>query len=107
VIDPADARKVDIALPTIVASTGSWGVCGCHWLPDVDGRPAVWLTVVSEHEREMLEREAWLPSQVTMMLMRQNVPYAVTRHLRVFVDSLEGQRRLLADATDPDETHRG
>jgi hypothetical protein len=25
----------------------------------------------------------------------------------VFVDSLEGQRRLLADATDPDETHRG
>jgi hypothetical protein len=49
VIDPADARKVDIALPTIVASTGSWGVCACHWLPDVDGRPAVWLTVVSEH----------------------------------------------------------
>jgi hypothetical protein len=39
-----------------------------------------------------------------MMLMRQNVPYAVTRQLRVFVDSLEGQRRLLAEATDPDET---
>ena len=97
-IDPADAREVDLALPTIVASTGSWGVCECHWLPDVDGRPAVWLTVVTENERETLEREAWLTSQVTMMLTRQNVPYAVTRRLRVFVDSMEGQRRLLDEA---------
>jgi hypothetical protein len=97
VIDPGDARKMDIALPTIVASTGSWGVCACHWLPDVDGGPAMWLTVTTERERQLLESEAWVASQVTMMLMRQNVPYEVTRRMRVFVDSLEGQRQLLGD----------
>lgn len=96
-IDPADARKVETALPMIVASTGSWGVRACHWLPDVDGGPAVWLTTGTERERASLEGAAWLATQVTTMLMRQGVPYEVTRRLRVFVDSLEGERRLLAD----------
>ena len=96
-ISPDDARKVDIALPTIVASIGAWGVCACHWLPDVDGRPAVWLTVPTELERVQLEAEPWVSSQVTMLLMRQNVPYDVTRRMRVFVDSLEGQRQLLSE----------
>jgi hypothetical protein len=97
VTDPAVARAVEAALPTIVASTGSWGVRECHWLPDLDGRPAVWLTTGTERERRAIERTGWLSAQVAMMLMRQGVPYDVTRRLRVFVDSLEGQRRLLND----------
>jgi hypothetical protein len=97
VIHPADARKVDTALPVIVASTGSWGVRACHWLPDVEGGPAVWLTTGTEQERASLEGAAWLSTQVTMMLMRQGVPHDVTQQLRVFVNSLEGERRLLAD----------
>ena len=96
-IVPADARKVDIALPTIAVSTASWGVRACHWLPDVQGGPAVWLTTGTERERVSLESAVWLRSQVTMMLMRQGVPHEVTQQLRVFVDSLEGQRRMLTD----------
>ena len=100
VIDPAEARKVDVALPTIVASTAPWGVRACHWLPDIEGGPAVWLTVATDLEKDQLERAAWLASQVTMMLTRQSVSYDVTRRLRVFVDSLEGQSRLLAAGED-------
>ncbi len=94
VIDPTVARALDVALPTIVASTGSWGVRACHWLPDVDGRPALWLTTGTEQERRSLERAPWLTSQVTMMLMRQGVPYHLTRTVRVFVDSHEALRML-------------
>jgi hypothetical protein len=97
VIDPDDARKVDIALPTMVLSIGAWGVVASHWLPDVDGNPAVWLTVPTELQRVQLEAEPWVTSQVTMLLMRQNVPYHLTRRMRVFVDSLEGQRELLEE----------
>lgn len=102
VIAPDDARKVDIALPTIVASIGAWGVVAAHWLPDVDGNPAVWLTVPTEIQRVQLEAQPWVASQVTMLLMRQNVPYDVTRRMRVFVDSLERQRELLAEHEELD-----
>jgi len=97
--DPQVARAADIALPLIQTSTASWGVRTCHWLPERDGRPALWLTTGTEAQRLALEGQVWLSSQVTMMLTRQGMPYDAMRGLRVFVDSLEGQRRLLTDDT--------
>jgi hypothetical protein len=97
VTDPSISRAVDFALPTIVASTASWGVGACHWLPDRDGTPVLFLTTATEAQRLALESAVWLPSQVGMMLSRQGVSYATVRGLRIFVESVEGQQRLLSD----------
>jgi hypothetical protein len=96
VTDPRISRAVDFAVPTIKASTAAWGVRECHWLPDRDGTPALWLTTGTEAQRAALEASAWLSSQVAMMLSRQGVPYEVVKVVRIFIDSAEGQRDLLA-----------
>jgi hypothetical protein len=100
VTDPYVAKAADHALPAIVASTAAWGVQACHWLPERDGTPALWLTVGTESQRLALEAAAWLPTQVTMMMLRQNMPYHSVQGMRIFVESVERQEQLMASADD-------
>ena len=83
----------------MVASFGAWGVVSMHWLPDGDDEPVIWLTTRTERERVALESAPWLTGQVAMLLTRAQTPYETLKRLRVMVDSEEGHRLLLDEAT--------
>src|SRR5690349_10658262 len=96
-VDPQVRRSLQEATTGMVVSLGSWGVVSMHWLPDRQGQPAVWLTTVTEAQRQALEGAPWLESYVVMLLTRAQMPYETLKLVRVLVDSQEDQRRLLAD----------
>jgi hypothetical protein len=88
-------RAVGTSLPGLVASLLAWGVTDAHWLPGPDGIPVVWLGTATEAQRETLEAQHWLPTQVRMLLLRHGVPPEEISGVRVMFDSEQGRAALL------------
>jgi hypothetical protein len=88
-------RAVGTSLPGLVASLLAWGVTDAHWLPGPDGVPVVWLATATEAQRQTLQAQAWLPTQVRMLLMRGGVLPEQVSGVRVMFDSEQGREALL------------
>lgn len=84
-------RAADAAITPMVASLAPWGVLDCHWLPDRNGDPVVWLRVGTEIERVLLEAQVWLLPQVQVLLARVGMPPSQVLQARLEVTSAEAQ----------------
>jgi hypothetical protein len=88
-------RAVGTSLPSLVASLRAWGVTDAHWLPGPAGLPVVWLATSTEAQRQTLEAQRWLPTQVRMLLLRHGVQPEQISGVRVMFDSEQGREALL------------
>ena len=89
------SRAVGTSLPGLVASLRPWGVTDAHWLPGPTGIPVIWLATGTEAQRQTLQAQAWLPTQVRALLLRHGVLPEQVSDVQVMFDSGEGREALL------------
>ena len=88
-------RAVGTAIPGLIGSLLPWGVVDAHWLPGPAGRPVLWLVTGTEEQRQVLEAQPWLATQVRMLLLRHGVAPEAVSGVQVMLESEESHDTLL------------
>ena len=91
------SKSVDAALVPMIASLGAWGVEECHWLPDRNGVPVIWLRTRTLAQSSALQKQVWLLPQVQVTLTRLGVPHDIVWTMRVEITSTEAEDLLFRE----------